>query len=99
MFFYHKGVDNRQTIVEEAIAKGVIVKPESGPTYRIFMDGVEHKIIGVGNIVDYLSEHKDVAQYVIEKAGIPEYYKNAFDTYQELTTEVEIKPSVEEEMK
>lgn len=99
MFYYHKGVDNRQTIVEEAIAKGVIVKPESGPSYRIFMNGEEHKIIGVGNIVDYLAEHKDVAKYVIAQAGIPEYYQNAFETYEELNTEVEIKPSVEEENK
>lgn len=97
MFFYNKGVDNRQTIVEEAIAKGVIVKPESGPTYRIFMNGEEHKIIGVGNIVDYLDEHKDVARYVVETAGIPDYYKNAFETHEELNTEIEIKPSVEEE--
>ena len=77
-FLYNKGAENQQAIVDEAIAKGIIIKPASGPTYRIIKDGVEHKIIGAGNIVDYLRENADVAQYVIETAEIPEYYKDAF---------------------
>lgn len=99
MFKYHEGVDNRQAIVDEAIAKGIIIKPESGPTYRIYMGDEEHKIVGVGNIVKYLDEHRDVARYVIEKADIPEYYKDAFETYQESGRDEEIRPSIEEDEK
>ena len=76
-----------------------IVNQDTSYTYRIYVVGEEHKIVGVGNIVKYLDEHRDVARYVIEKADIPEYYKDAFETYQESGREEEIRPSIEEDEK
>ena len=79
MFYYRQGADNQQAIVDEALAKGVIVKPEKGgKTYTVNVNGVEHKIVGSNNIIEYLRENKEVADYVIEKAEIPEYYRDAF---------------------
>ena len=85
MFYYNEGVDNRVAIVDEALAQGIIVTPETGRTYTINADGVEHKIVNRGSIENYLTEHPDLAKYVMDKLGLPDSYKDAFTNYPDPT--------------
>ena len=85
MFYYNEGVDNRVAIVDEALAQGIIVTPETGRTYTINADGVEHKIVNRGSIENYLTEHPDLAKYVMDKLGLPDSYKDAFINYPDPT--------------
>lgn len=90
MFYYNQGADNREAVIDDAIFKGIIIKPASGPTYRINFNGQEVKIVGRGNICKYLMENQDVANYVVEATQVPEYYKNVFSKDWSVDTETEI---------
>lgn len=96
-FMYHTGVDNRSALVDEAVAKEVITRIGSGHMYHVIVNGVEHKINGISNIPDYLTEHKEVADFVMEKLGVSDCYKNAFTDVKSLSPEQEtIAPLTEE---
>lgn len=90
MFYYNEGADNREAIIDEAISKNIIIKPESGPTYTINFNGEVIKIKGRNHICEFLMEHLDVANYVVEASNIPEYYKNAFEKDWSVKAETEI---------